>query len=122
VPVRDVAESYTCHFEEVSRNRGRADLSRVDTLVAVSMRVTGHGRLEIERAIREGAAKMRAEEPRDWAEYARRAADHAFGVSGEKDFQRIAKARDRLLAIEGCPRRREPDLDMPPFPGLGRWR
>lgn len=126
-PVRDVNEAYERHFEEVLRHRGRADLSRVDALVAVRLRVTGYEKHKIAQAIRDGAAKLRPGEGRDWTQYGRRAAEHAFGTSGERDTQRLERVCDRLRALEGWERsREEPELDMPPGGPLerllGRWR
>ena len=123
-PVRSPLEAYERHIEEVRHQDpgARRDSSRVDALIAVRLRVAGHSREEVERAIRDGAAKQRPAESRNWDDYARRAASHAFGVSGERTFRELAKERDVLLALEGRPRSREPSLDMrrPRGPGLGR--
>ncbi len=110
--VRGLVETYERHFEGVrseARNP-RADVSRLDAHVAVRMRVTDHSRADVEHAIRQGAAKRRPEERRDWREYAKRAADHAFGISGEKAFQTLQPQVDRLLAVEG--RSRDRDLGL----------
>lgn len=123
-PVRSPLEAYERHLGEVRRQDpgARRDSSRVDALIAVRLRVAGHSREEVERAIRDGAAKQRPVESRNWDEYARRATSHAFGVSGERTFRELAKARDVLLALEDRPRSREPSLDIPRprGPALGR--
>jgi hypothetical protein len=55
-PIRDVAEAYDRHLAEVNRSaRGPRDISRVDAEVAVRLNLTGHSRVEIERAVRERA-------------------------------------------------------------------
>ena len=121
---RDAAEADRAHSEDVRGElRGQdVDASRVDALVAVRLRVTGYDRNEVERAIRSEAAKTRPHEMRDWNEYARRAAGHAFGISGERDLHALAQARERLFALEGRFPSRERSLGMPPRrgPQLGR--
>jgi hypothetical protein len=123
-PVRDVAEAYQRHFEEVrgQLHGRRADISRVDALVAVRLRATGYGRDQIERAIRHEAEKLRPSERRDWNAYARRVAEHAFGRSGEGQLRELAKTRDVLLTVEGRSRSTAPPLDVPRRRGrdLGR--
>ncbi len=112
-PVRGVTEAYGRHFEEVRRQHPRDDVSRVDALVAVRLRLTDHSPSEVERAIREGAPKQRPHERRNWDEYARRAAGHAFGVSGKRDVSRMAGRIADLRGLEGGRSDPELSLDMP---------
>ncbi len=81
-------------------------------------RQPGQTLFEVERAIREGAPKQRPHESRDWAEYARRVAEHAFGVSGERDVNRLTGRLDDLLGLEGRRPDREQSLDTRPPAGL----
>jgi hypothetical protein len=60
------------------------DPSRLDSEVAVRLRLTGHHRDAIVRVVREGAAAARPGERRDWDAYARRAVSFAFGVPGDR--------------------------------------
>ncbi len=101
--VRNATEAYKRHFEDVSGERENAgrNVSRLDAQVAVRLRVTGHSRAEVEKAIRDGAANLRPHEGRNWDEYAKRAAAHAFGVSGERDVNRLSKRMGHLLDLEG---------------------
>jgi hypothetical protein len=83
-PIRDVAEAYDRHLAEVNRSAlGPRDMSRVDAEVAVRLHLTGHSRVEIERAVRDRAPAHRPSEQRTWDPYARRAADHAFGPKAD---------------------------------------
>jgi hypothetical protein len=123
-PVRDVSEAYRRHVEDlhgVPRYRD-ADASRIDAAVAVRLRATGHDRGVIERAIRDEAAKARPHENRDWSEYAKRTVDRAFGLPGRRELDAIAGTLERLFAIEGRGREREPSLELPRprGPALGR--
>jgi len=123
-PARNAADAYERHLEEIRRHHpgARHDGSRVDALIAVRLRVTGHGREEVERAIRDRAARQRPAESRNWDEYARRAVSHAFGVSGESAFRQLAKAREVLLKLEGRPRSREVSLEISRARGPSRGR
>ncbi len=106
-------DAYRRHFEDVVGRHGDRDVSRIDAFVAVRMRMTDHSQEDIERAIREEAPKLRPDENRDWAEYARRTAEYAFGGAGERAKEAMDKDRDYLLELEGRGRHREPELDMP---------
>lgn len=116
-PPRDLAEVYRRHFTDVARQLGdRGDVSRLDGLVAVRMRLTGHRLADVAQAIREGAPKVRNEE-RDWSAYGQRAAAFAFSIPGQRQLEQLAPARERLLGVEGRAPRPEPELSMPPRRG-----
>lgn len=122
-PVRDVSEAYGRHVEDLkgSPQYRDADASRVDAAVAVRLRATGHDRGSIERAIRDGAAKVSLHEQRDWSKYAKRTLDRAFGVPGRRELEALGRSRDRLFALEGRVREREVLLDpRPRGPALGK--
>jgi hypothetical protein len=105
-PERGVAsslpEAYRLHFSEVARQAGsgKPDPSRLDAEVAVRLRLTGHHRDAIARAIGEGARSLRPHERRDWQEYARRAIDFAFGVPGSRLADHLAPQHEHLLRVE----------------------
>lgn len=100
-PIRSNVEAYRRHYDQVGELPGVGDVSRRDALVAVRMRLTGHSRSVIEKAIREGAPQLRPNELRDWGEYAQRAAGFAWGVPGDRQAQQFAPNRAALLALEG---------------------
>jgi hypothetical protein len=100
-PAKDLHEVYCRHFANVAREGpGRGDVSRLDGIVAVRMRLTGHGQADVERAIREGAPKVRNEE-RDWNAYAKRAAAFAFDLAGSRQAALMMNQRKQLLSLEG---------------------
>lgn len=90
--------SYERHLAELRREPGASgrDLSRIDLDIAVRMRVAGHSRTDIQRAIEARAAGMRPAERRDWTEYARRTVATAFGVPGDRRIDRLAAARTSM--------------------------
>jgi hypothetical protein len=102
LPARDVMDAYRRHFDDLSQEgRPLRDVSRIDELVSLRLRLTGHSQVEVERAIRKMAAQRDPAEKRDWNEYARRAARHAFGVSGDRMLGSIVERRTFLLRLEG---------------------
>jgi hypothetical protein len=98
-----LAAAYRLHLAEVARQAtaGKADPSRLDAEVAVRLRLTGHHRDAIARAIREGAPALRPSERRDWQAYARRATDFAFSVPGSQLADHFKPQRGHLLRVEG---------------------
>jgi hypothetical protein len=76
------------------------DSSRLDAMVAVRMRVTGHSQPDIEAAVLEFANQRAKAEHRDWVDYAKRTSAYAFGVAGSKEVFKLEKYRDRLMAVE----------------------
>jgi hypothetical protein len=87
------------------------------------MRFTGHHRDEIVEAIKEVAPAVRPNEMRDWITYAKRTADVAFGVSGDRLAEHLRLQDDRLSRLERR-HRDEPEQLPPGGPfsriGLGR--
>ncbi len=79
---------YMIHYRDVLRvlslRRENADLSRVDSMIALRMRITGHDQVSIEGAIRQCAPALRQTgEEHDWDDYARRTARFAFSGAGD---------------------------------------
>jgi hypothetical protein len=122
---RTPAEVYRRHLADVTRERPVQPIhpSRVDAEIAVRMRLTGHHRDEIVRAIKEAAPAVRPGEMRDWDAYAKRTAAVAFGVPGDHLAEHLRRQDDRLRRLEG--RQRDEPERLPlgdPFSrfGLGR--
>ena len=61
-------DAYQLHYRDVlKRQRGKVNLSRVDSMIAVRMRVTGHNQTAIKGALRQCAPGIRQNaEHRDW--------------------------------------------------------
>jgi hypothetical protein len=112
-PAGSVAQAYQKHHEDViSRQRGGAvDLSRVDAMIAVRMRVTGHQQGEIESALRQCApATSPDEQGRDWNDYAQRTARYAFGGAGDRQAADLGKYRQQWEKLEG--REQKPQIEI----------
>jgi hypothetical protein len=95
-------EAYKRHHQDVMQHyEGDADLSRVDSMVAVRMRVTGHSRAEIENVLLQCASTMREQdEGRNWADYAQRTVRYAFGIGGDRQVIEQARYREHWTRLE----------------------
>ena len=100
--VRTPAEVYRRHLEDVTRERlGQpVDPSRVDAEIAVRMRLAGHRRSEIERAIKEAVPAGRRGETRDWDSYAKRTVAFAFGIPGDRISEHLRRQHDRFRQLQ----------------------
>ncbi len=97
-------DAYQRHYRDVlKRQRGAGvDLSRVDSMIAVRMRVTGHDQADIEGAIRQCApATRQKDEGRDWNDYAQRTARYAYSAAGERQAAELGKYRQQWEKLEG---------------------
>ncbi len=106
-------DAYQRHYRDVvKRQVGRkVDLSRVDSMVAVRMRVTGHDQAGIEGAIRQWAPAIRQrDEARNWNDYAQRTARYAYGAAGDRQVAELEKYRERWAKLEGREPQRESAL------------
>ena len=118
----DVAEAYQRHYRDILKRQqgGELDLSRVDAMIAVRMRVTGHAQADIEGALRQCAPATRPKEQgRDWGDYAKRTARYAYSAAGDRQVAELGKYRQQWVTLEGRSRAPEPmretthDRDLP---------
>lgn len=96
--------AYQRHYTDVIKRQrgGKVDLSRVDSMIAVRMRVTGHDQAAIEVAIRQCAPVTRLNnEGRDWNDYAQRTARYAYSAAGEQQANDLGKYREQWEKLEG---------------------
>ena len=97
-------DAYQRHYRDVlTRQRGgEVDLSRVDSMIAVRMRVTGHQQADIEGAIRQCAPATRPkDEGRNWNDYAQRTARYAYSAAGDRQAADLVKYRQQWEKLEG---------------------
>jgi hypothetical protein len=107
-----VINAYQQHYRDVLKRQrgGQVDLSRVDSMIAVRMRVTGHDQAAIETAIRQCApATRQKDEGRDWDDYARRTARYAYSDAGGRQAADLAKYRQQWEKLEGREPQRQQD-------------
>ena len=103
-------EIYRRHGQDIRSREGNAlDRSRVDAMIAVRLRVTGHSRDEIVATLANGPPTFRAPgEERDWPRYAARVVRYAFGPAGDREVERLARYREPWRALENQPAQRLP--------------
>jgi hypothetical protein len=97
-------DAYRLHYSDVLKRQqgGKVDLSRVDSMIAVRMRVTGHSQAEVAAALRQCAPGIRPPgEVRDWNDYALRTADYAYSPAGERQARDLQKYRECWERLEG---------------------
>lgn len=102
-PRGSAIDAYQRHYRDVvKRQSGPLDLSRVDSMIAVRMRVTGHAQSAIEGAICQGAPAIRSTaEQRDWDDYAQRTARYAYSAAGDRQVVDLEKYREPWARLEG---------------------
>jgi len=96
--------AYRKHHESVVRmQKGDSiDASRVDAMVAVRLRVTGHSEGAVAAAIQAVAPTTRTEQTgRDWQDYAQRTARYAFGPAGAAKASELARYSQQWRTLEG---------------------
>ena len=96
-------DAYQRHHKDVLKRQqgGDIDLSRIDSMIAVRMRVTGHNEAEIEGALLQCAPGGRQDEGRNWSDYAQRTAKYAFGAAGDRQALNLGKYRQQWEKLEG---------------------
>jgi hypothetical protein len=96
--------AYEAHYRDiVARLKDqRIDLSRVDSMVAVRLRATGHEQADIADILEVCAPTIRStDEGRNWHDYAQRTARYAFGPEGTRMLAKIDRYRDQFFRLEG---------------------
>ena len=98
------ANAYEAHYRDIAaRHKGDGiDLSRVDSMIAVRLRATGHGQDEIATVLEACAPSIRTtDEGRNWHDYAQRTARYAYGPDGSRMLAKIERYREQFLRLEG---------------------
>lgn len=95
-------------FSSYEKFLANMDMSRIDSMIAVRMRVTSHDQSDIEYAIRQCTLMNRLKYKKlsgyhDWDDYARRTARYAFSLKADKyikDNKIYEKYADEWMGIE----------------------
>lgn len=98
------SSAYEAHYRDIAaRHKGDGiDLSRVDSMIAVRLRATGHGQDEIATVLEACTPSIRtADEGRNWHDYAQRTARYAFGPDGSRMLAKIERYREQFQRLEG---------------------
>lgn len=96
--------AYKAHYRDIVARLSdqRVDLSRVDSMIAVRLRATGHEQANIADILEVCAPTIRStEEGRNWHDYAQRTARYAFGPEGTRMLARIELYREEFFRLEG---------------------
>jgi len=113
----DVNRAYWSHYRDiVSKSlsgQGNLDYSRIDAMIGIRMRVTGHSQGDVQSAIEESGPAMRRENMsaetfetkyrnRDWRSYAAETtANFVFGARGTIQYGRAMQYLPHYLRLEG---------------------
>ena len=80
------------------------DLSRIDGMIAVRLRATGHDRVSVKNTLQECAPSIRPPHEKDkhkWDYYAERTADYAFGYKGDDEISKNQSYIKSWFVLEG---------------------
>ena len=77
--------AYYSHKRDILNRVEISNPSRLDWMIAVRLRLTGHDQRAIATALQVHAKEGRAEEERNWSNYAERTAEAVFGPRGDRE-------------------------------------
>lgn len=92
--------AYLWHKTDIVNRIHVVNPSRLDWMIAIRMRVTGHDQKAIASALQNQAREGRPDEKRDWANYAERTAQAAFGPRGDREAARNSSREHAWMRIE----------------------
>ena len=105
VPPGSPTAAYYAHFANIQQHLSIEDYSRVDAMIALRMRATGHSSQAVTEVIRQCAPGIREKkEGRNWQRYAERTADYAFGMAGDVDLAKSERFLEHWKRVE-CQRK-----------------
>lgn len=123
LPGAGVDAAYQIHYQDIAARFGHADVSRIDAMIALRLRATGHDREAIVDTVERSAPTIRPPEKREshlWRDYAERTVQYAFGPGGDQQLHTTERHHAHWRRMEGQePERRAPakraapDLDGP---------
>ena len=104
----DSASAYYAHYENIRQHLALEDLSRVDAMIALRLRATGHSQQAVAETVRQCAPTIREKnEGRNWQRYAERTAAYAFSVAGDVALAKNERYREHWQKIEGAQETRQ---------------
>ena len=109
----DPVSAYYAHLENIRKHLTVDDYSRVDAMIALRMRSTGHSRSDVAEAVRVCAPTIReSQTSRDWQRYAERTADYAFGMAGDVALAKNDRYKELWQRVEGIGFQSQPSIRM----------
>jgi hypothetical protein len=112
ISLGDTHGAYLAHCMDVMRIQKKhgvdardADMSRIDAMVGIRLRMTGHSRQAIEEAIGAMSPQIRKELEyagyrHKWGEYAARTADYVFNSRGDAAMKKLEAWREAWMQLE----------------------
>ena len=98
----DSTAAYYAHYENIRQHLALEDLSRVDAMIALRLRATGHSQQAVAETVRQCAPTIREKnEGRNWQRYAERTAAYAFSVAGDVALAKNERYLEHWRGIEG---------------------
>ena len=110
----DASSAYWNHYRDIiSKFKGDIDYSRIDAMIGIRMRVTGHSQGDVQSAIEESGPAMRRENMsaeafeakyrnRDWHRYAAETTSNfVFGARGTIQYGRAISYQAHYMRLEG---------------------
>lgn len=102
--------AYRSHKRDILNRVQVLNPSRLDWMIAVRLRVTGHDQQVIAAALQVHAKEGRAEEERNWSNYAERTAEAVFGPRGDRESAANQPRANAWAQVEGRDLGREQNL------------
>ena len=103
--------AYYAHYENIRQHLALEDLSRVDAMIALRLRATGHSQQAVAEAVRQCGPTIREKnEGRDWQRYAERTAAYAFNVAGDVALAKNERYLEHWRRIEGLSMEQKQDM------------
>ena len=97
-------DAYKAHAFDIIKRQNVSDFSRLDSMVAVRMVVTGYSYSEIEQAIAAMAPSFRPDSERNkhnWKDYAKRTANYVSRPRGQAAVEKARPYKAYFMNIEG---------------------
>ena len=96
--------AYYAHYENIKRHLHMEDMSRVDAMIALRLRATGHSQEAVLAAVLQCAPSIRQDngkkEGRNWHQYAERTTAYAFGTAGDVTLTKNERYLEHWRKIE----------------------
>jgi hypothetical protein len=95
-------QAYHRHRLDILKTYPNPDLSRLDSMIAVRLRVTGHSEADVRETVLACAPTTRqaGDSDHQWPDYATRTARYAFGPKGDAEVARYKWQKRRWQTIE----------------------
>ena len=97
-------KAYLNHYKDIAKRQVINNYNKLDSMIAVRLRGTGHSKNDIESAIKQCAPIIRLDEKQQghhWNDYAKRTANYAFGSKADADIEKLAKYAQAWSELEG---------------------